>query len=96
MRWLVCACVLLVGCSQEPAPRRYEPAVARQTSRQAFSFPEGTLTVLEVPLQAGRRVEMQRCFLWRSERSELLQCAQDTEPAATRLPDDPLGAAERY
>lgn len=98
MRCLALVVLVLVGCSQqEPPARRYEPASARQPSSQSFTFPGGTLMVLEVPLQAGRRVEMQRCFLWRSDRSELLQCAQDTEPAVpVRMPDDPPGPSERY
>jgi len=96
MRWLAIACVVLVGCSQEPAPRRYEPASSYRPSSQVYRFEGGTLTVLEVPLQAGRRVEFQRCFLWKSERSETLNCTQDTEAAPMRLPDDPPGPAERY
>jgi hypothetical protein len=97
MRWPALVCVVLVGCSQqEPPVRRYEPASAVKPSSQSFRFGDGTLTVLQVPLQEGRRVEMQRCFLWRSERSESLHCSQDTEAAPLRLPDDPPGAADRY
>lgn len=96
MRWLAVAVVVLVGCSQEPAPRRYEPASSYRPSSQSFRFADGNLTVLEVPLQAGRRVEFQRCFLWKSERSETLNCVTETEAAPMRLPDDPHGAAERY
>lgn len=96
MRWLVCACVVLAGCSQEPPPRRFDSASSYRPSSQSFRFGDGTLTVLEVPLQAGRRVEFQRCFLWKSENAESLQCPGETEAAPMRLPDDPPGVAERY
>jgi hypothetical protein len=97
MRWPAFALLVLVGCSQqEPPPRRYEPASSYRPSSQSFRFAEGTLTVLEVPLQEGRRVEFQRCFLWRSDRSESLHCQDDTDAAPMRLPDDPPGPAERY
>jgi hypothetical protein len=96
--------MVLAGCSEQqerpPPQQRYDSASAHKPSSQVFRFPEvpdGSLTVLQVPLQAGRRVEMQRCFLWRSDRSESLHCDSDTDLAPLpRLPDDPPGAGERY
>jgi hypothetical protein len=96
MRWLAFLCLVLMGCSQEPPPRRFESASSYRPNSQSFRFEGGSLTVLEVPLQEGRRVEFQRCFLWRSERSESLHCLTDTEPAPIRVPDDPRGPSERY
>jgi hypothetical protein len=98
MRWLAgLVVVVVVGCSKpEPPVRRYEPAAAVKPTSKEFAFPGGTLTVLEVPIQAGRVVEMQRCFVWRSERAESVSCSQDTDPGPIRLPDDPAGAAERH
>lgn len=95
-RWLL-LCLLLIGCSEPPAPKRAHSALSTDASSRTFHFRAGDLTVLEVPVQEGRWVETRRCFLWESGERQSLHCPSEYDPPVAMTPSpETASAAERY
>lgn len=92
--------LVLAGCSgssvaDSPPVRKAESAAALQAQSRSFRVASGELVVIEVPLQSGRRVVWQRCFVWRGA-SETLTCPSDSSDFTPTVPDDPQPVGERY
>ena len=96
--------VLVIGCSQraEPVPQ-FSNTVERSKAVQAaidagpttrtWQTPEGALVELTIPMASigGRRVEYQRCLVWRdaATRTASLDCDRD-DIDLSDYPTDPV------
>lgn len=92
--WLLLA--VLAGCSPEVPPRRIESAAAAEVRTRTFHVGPREITILEIPVQSGRRVEFMRCILVTSDRGESMHCPGETEAVDVPPDVDVPGPADRF
>lgn len=92
MRFLAFACLLLMGCSQEPVEnaRAAKKAARMESAERALSatppmrtyrYESGQLLVLEIPFKdSSGELETHRCLVWRDAefKSSSLSCPHES------------------
>lgn len=81
---LLIALVALTGCSKLATEPQDKPRPLAQAipASQAHAYPEGSLTVLSVPVNSNSKyTEHQTCFVWRDKefKTASLQCPNDRQ-----------------